>query len=237
MHLVWSSAGITFSSTSLLVWPCTRLLPVKGFNALGQAPGFYRTSRDNKTFHVNNNKGNQIQTHLLGDSFPPMHSKKLQLIYCIAYITYTVCFSSLHLYSRHLLLFKPDLNSNLESSLTVVLTLPPPPPVSHSTATRTWWMLGTWPSCSAPPSFPRQRRSTRWRVRHMWTRSSRRSSWTMTTSSQTRRSCRGLFMRSAWLETSTGETRHAHFYLMIFIQIIWLLPRLIEMGHQLKIIS
>lgn len=126
MHLVWSSAGIAFSSTSLLVWPCTRLLPVKGFTALGQALGFYRTSRDNKTFHVNNNKWNQIQTHLLGDSFPPMHSKKLQLIYCIAYITYTVCFSSSHLYSRHLLLFKPDLNSNLESSLTVVLTLPPP---------------------------------------------------------------------------------------------------------------
>lgn len=99
---------------------------MKRFTALGQALGFYRTSRDNKRFHVNNNKW--IQIHLLGDSFPPTHSKKLQLNYCIAYITYTVCFSSSHLYGRHLL-FKPDLN--LSPAHSQLCCRCPPPSLSQ----------------------------------------------------------------------------------------------------------
>lgn len=79
------------------------------------------------------------------------------------------------------------------------------PTASPSTAMRTWWMLGTWPSCSARPSCPRRTLWTRWPVRRTWMRSSKRSSWTTTTSSPTPRSCPGLFMRSVWLETSTGE--------------------------------
>lgn len=79
------------------------------------------------------------------------------------------------------------------------------PTASPSTAMRTWWMLGTWPSCSARPSCPRRTLWTRWPVRRTWMRSSKRSSWTTTTSSPTPRSCPGPFMRSVWLETSTGE--------------------------------
>lgn len=80
--------------------------------------------------------------------------------------------------------------------------------VFHNTVMRTWWTLITWPFALAQHWCPSQKYRIKCPARLMWMKLSKPSSSTMRLFSRTLKSWTALFMRNAWLETTTGKLKN-----------------------------